>query len=120
MKEATYIAAPVPACYHPPPKSMTSARPATVLRTDLYHGLFQWHTDAAGEPIVSRHSSSPPAIPCPTTGRSLQVATLDAQAMAICPSCASRGNGGFVSFVGDLRMAYACPACQQLVWLAGV
>ena len=90
------------------------------MRTDLYHGLFRWHTDAAGAPIVSRHGSSPAAIPCPTTGRALRVATLDADAAAICPACASHGQGGFVSFVGDLRMAYACPNCQQLVWLAGV
>ncbi len=26
---------------------------------------------------------------------------------------------GFVSFVGDLRLAYACPACLQIVWLPG-
>jgi hypothetical protein len=86
---------------------------------DLFHGLFRWHTDGDGRPRVSRHAASPPAIPCPTTGRSLRVATLDAAAAAICPSCESRAPGGFVSFVGDLRMAYACPACRQLVWLAG-
>jgi hypothetical protein len=27
--------------------------------------------------------------------------------------------GGFVSFDGDLRMAYACPECRQFVWLTG-
>jgi hypothetical protein len=47
------------------------------------------------------------------------VATLDAAAAAICPSCEGRGRGGFVSFVGDLRMAYACPQCLKLVWLPG-
>jgi hypothetical protein len=25
-----------------------------------------------------------------------------------------------VSFVADLRMAYACPECRELVWLAGL
>ena len=89
-------------------------------RTDLYHGLFRWHTDGDGQPVVSRHHLGPASIPCPTTGRSLQIATIDAAAAAICPSCASRGLGGFVSFVGDLRMAYACPQCRELVWLAGV
>jgi hypothetical protein len=90
------------------------------VRTDLFHGLFRWHTGDDGQPCLSRHDSGPPTIPCPTTGRSLRIATLDAAAMAICPSCATHGVGGFVSFVGDLRMAYACPQCRELVWLAGV
>jgi hypothetical protein len=88
-------------------------------RTDLYHGLFLWHTAHDGRPYVSRHTAGPVTIPCPTTGRLLRIATLDAEAAAICPSCAIQGQGGFVSFVGDLRMAYACPQCRQLVWLAG-
>jgi len=89
-------------------------------RFDLYHGLFRWHTGADGHPWVSRHASSPATVPCPTTGRLLRVATLEAEAAAICPSCENHGRGGFVSFVGDLRMAYACPLCLQLVWVAGV
>jgi len=89
-------------------------------RFDLYHGLFRWHTAGDGPPRLSRHASSPATIPCPTTGRLLRVATLEAAAAAICPSCESHGRGGFVSFVGDLRMAYACPLCLQLIWLAGV
>jgi hypothetical protein len=59
-------------------------------------------------------------IPCPTTGRMLRVSTIEGQARAICPACHSQAEGGFVSFEGDLRMAYACPECAQLVWLAGV
>ena len=59
-------------------------------------------------------------IPCPTTGRPLQVSTVDAHGQAICPKCECYGRGGFVSFVGDLRMAYACPGCGELIWLAGV
>jgi hypothetical protein len=86
---------------------------------DLYHGLFRWETGGDGQPRVSRLPSSPPTIPCPTTGRQLRVETLEANAAAICPSCASHGQGGFVSFKGDLRMAYACPQCRQLVWMAG-
>jgi len=97
--------------------SITAPNPLP--RTDLYHGLFRWQAGPDGQPLVARHSSSPAAVPCPTTGRLLRVATLDASAVAICPSCASRGQGGFVSFVGDLRMAYACPQCLQLVWLQG-
>jgi hypothetical protein len=89
-------------------------------RVDLYHGLFRWHTGGDGRPQVSRHASSPAQVPCPNTGRLLRVATLEANAPAICPSCEGLGKGGFVSFVGDLRMAYACPQCRELVWLAGV
>jgi hypothetical protein len=88
-------------------------------RSDLYHGLFRWNTGHDGRPRVSRRDASPTAIPCPTTGRFLRIATLEAEASAICPSCAAPGEGGFVSFVGDLRMAYACPQCRELVWLAG-
>jgi hypothetical protein len=89
-------------------------------RTDLYHGLFRWSVGQNGEAEVSRHDARPTNIPCPTTGRPLHVATIDAEAAAICPRCANLARGGFVSFVGDLRMAYACPSCRELVWLAGV
>lgn len=89
-------------------------------RTDLYHGLFRWQTSLNGQPSVARHELRPSTVPCPTTGRQLRVATVDAATSAICPRCSSQGQGGFVSFVGDLRMAYACPLCLELVWLAGV
>ena len=88
-------------------------------RVDLYHGLFRWHTGNDGRPLVSRHPAGPTSIPCPTTGRLLRVSTLEGEATAICPVCADYGQGGFVSFDGDLRMAYACPECRQLVWLSG-
>src|SRR5689334_12049134 len=88
--------------------------------TELYHGLFDWHAGANGQAHLSRGASRPSAVPCPTTGRLLRVSTIDADAVAICPSCSSHGRGGFVSFEGDLRMAYACPACRRLVWLAAV
>jgi hypothetical protein len=87
-------------------------------QNDLITGFSLAHRPD-GRPYVSRHASGPATIPCPTTGRLLRIATLDAEAAAICPSCASQGQGGFVSFVGDLRMAYACPQCCELVWLAG-
>jgi len=99
---------------------MTTTRRSHADRTDLFHGLFLLHAGGDGHPHVARHDGSPASIPCPTTGRALRVATIDAGATAICPSCSSHGHGGFVSFVGDLRMAYACPRCRQLVWLAGV
>ena len=93
--------------------------PSDACRTDLYDGLFRWHQAHDGAPRVSRHELSPAFVACPTTGRLLRVATIEPAAQAICSACASLGAGGFVSFVGDLRMVYACPQCQQLVWLAG-
>jgi hypothetical protein len=89
-------------------------------RTPLFHGLFRLDTGADGSPRVTRHSERPPTIPCPDTGRHLRIGTLDTGAPAICPSCTQQGHGGFVSFVGDLRMAYACPQCREFIWLAGV
>ena len=86
---------------------------------DLYYGLFRRETGSDGQLRILRTSGMPTSIPCPTTGRQLRVATVEADATAICPSCANRGRGGFVSFEGDLRMAYACPKCGQFVWVAG-
>ena len=87
---------------------------------DFYHGLFLWDAGHDGRPRVLRRDARPTAIPCPTTGRPLRIATIEADTAAICPACASHGQGGFVSFDGDLRMAYACPQCRQLVWVQGV
>ena len=85
----------------------------------LYHGLFRRDAGPDGDPRVVREETSASTVPCPNTGRQLRVATVDVDTAAICPSCERHGNGGFISFVGDLRMAYACPLCCQLVWLAG-
>jgi hypothetical protein len=85
----------------------------------LYHGLFQFDAGTDGRSRLSHADRAPNVIPCPTTGRPLRVATIDANALAICPACATHGQGGFVSFVGDLRMAYACPECRELVWVCG-
>ena len=86
----------------------------------LYHGLFHRSADTDGAPRLSRAAEGPGAIPCPDSGRPLRIATIEANTHAICPACATHGQGGFVSFVGDLRMAYACPQCRDFVWLAGV
>jgi hypothetical protein len=98
----------------------TSSDASADVPTDLYHGIFRWHTGQDGLPRVTRDSAGPRDVPCPTTGRRLRIATIEAGTSAICPGCASRGLGGFISFVGDLRMAYACPLCERLVWVAGV
>jgi hypothetical protein len=89
-------------------------------QADSYHGVFVRHTDPDGRARLARPESRPAVLPCPTTGRPLRIATVDANVEAICPACATHGHGGFVSFEGDLRMAYACPQCRGLVWLAGV
>jgi hypothetical protein len=89
-------------------------------RTDLYHGLFHLHVSASGQAAVVPQPTDSSRIPCPTTGRPLRVATIDAGAAAICPRCSVHGRGGFVSFVGDLRLAYACPACREFIWLDGL
>lgn len=89
------------------------------VRSDLYHGLFRREQLSGGPPLLSRHPAAPQTIPDPQNGRLLRVATIDAGAQAICPSCSMTGQGGFVSFVQDLRLVYACPSCEQLVWLPG-
>src|SRR5712691_8011378 len=101
---------------------ISSDRPDADVRSrlDFYHGLFRWDAGLDGRPRVLRRDAGPTAIPCPTTGRPLRIATIEADTAAICPACASHGQGGFVSFDGDLRMAYACPQCCQLVWVQGV
>jgi hypothetical protein len=93
--------------------------PPRAIRTDLYHGLFRWEQPLAGPAQVARHPAAPAAIPDPQSGRLLRVATVDARARAICPACEAHGEGGYVSFVQDLRLAYACPSCQKLIWLPG-
>ena len=87
--------------------------------TTLYHGLFLLGRSSEGQPQLLCHTHPPVSIPDPHSGRQLKVATLDASSRAICPSCRTPAQGGFVSFVQDLRLAYACPSCQQLVWLPG-
>jgi hypothetical protein len=87
-------------------------------RTALFHGIFQLETLPNGQTQLSRHTHAPAAIPAPE-GRLLRIATVDARAQAICPSCSTNAKGGFISFVQDLRLAYACPSCQKLVWLTG-
>ena len=90
----------------------------TALRTPLFHGVFQVEHLPNGQKQLSRRDEAPKAIPGPE-GRLLHIATVDAKAQAICPSCWTTARGGFVSFVQDLRLAYACPSCQKLVWLNG-
>ena len=82
---------------------------------DPFCGLFR-SNDAAH---IARHEAAPNAVPDPATGRPLKVASVDGTDRSVCPTCAQVGAGGFVSFVSDLRLAYACPSCRKLVWLPG-
>ena len=84
-----------------------------------YHEHFWREQLSTGEYQLSRKQNAPEVIADPT-GRPLKIATVDAGATAICPSCASTGRGAYMSFVQDLRMAYACPSCSTVVWLPGV
>ena len=87
--------------------------------SDLFHGLFELRTPAHEAPRLTSSAAAPRTIPDPQTGRPLKVASLELSDRAVCPSCTSLGAGGYVSFVSDLRLAFACPSCRTLVWVAG-
>ena len=86
---------------------------------DPYFGLFTSELNGTDVPSLVRHTDAPATIPDPETGRPLRISTVESRARAICPSCTTTAEGGFISFVGDLRLAYACPSCVRLVWLPG-
>jgi hypothetical protein len=88
-------------------------------RTDLFHGLFEWMPGAHGKGRLASSAAAPRHIPDPETGRPLKVATLEVSDRGVCPSCTQLGAGGYVSFVSDLRLAFACPSCRKLVFVAG-
>jgi hypothetical protein len=87
-------------------------------RSDLFHGVFKWHALADGPARLTRQPSAPASIPDPD-GRPRRISTIQANTRAICPACATVADGGYVSFEDDLRIAYACPQCCQLVWIRG-
>lgn len=88
-------------------------------RTDLFHGLFVLHLAEKGPGVLGRHAAAPRTVPDPQTGRLLKVASVELSDRAVCPACTQLGAGGYVSFESDLRLAFACPSCRQLVWIAG-
>ena len=85
----------------------------------LFHGLFELRAEGQGVARLASNAAAPRAIPDPETGRPLKIASLELSEHGICPACAQPGAGGYVSFVADLRMAFACPSCRTLVWVAG-
>ena len=88
-------------------------------RTDLFHGLFVLNRADGRPDTLARHTAAPRMVPDPQTGRPLRVASLEVSDRAICPACTQLGAGGYVSFEGDLRLAFACPSCRKLVWISG-
>jgi len=88
-------------------------------RTDLFHGLFVLNGGGKGPDTLARHAAAPRTVPDPETGRMLKVASLELSDRAVCPACTQSGAGGYISFESDLRLAFACPSCRQLVWVAG-
>ena len=98
---------------------MLVSRHLTDSRTDLFHGLFVWHHADKGAGRLAPSSPSPRMIPDPQTGRPLKVASVEVSDRAVCPACTQLGAGGYVSFEADLRLAFACPSCRKLVWIAG-
>ena len=87
---------------------------------DPYHGIFSLLEGRDGSHLLRRQPHAPPSLPDPRTGRELRIATVELSSVAICPSCSGRAPGGFITFVADARMVYACPECQKLVWLESV
>jgi hypothetical protein len=85
---------------------------------ELFFGLFELR-QASGGARVAATAQAPRHIPDPETGRPLKVANLELSERGVCPACSQPGAGGYVSFVADLRLAFACPGCEKLVWLPG-
>jgi hypothetical protein len=85
----------------------------------LFHGLFELRTPDQGRARLASSASAPRSIPDPQTGRPLKVASVELSDRGVCPSCTQLGAGGYVSFVSDMRLAFACPSCRKLVWIAG-
>jgi len=93
--------------------------PPTQPLSDPFLSLFDAHQGASGQSQLTPRTGAPAVVPDPDTGRPLKVASLEVSDRAVCPACTSLGSGGYVSFVSDLRLAFACPACRKMVWVAG-
>ena len=91
----------------------------TRARTDPFFGLFDLLPEGPDRQRLMPKPSGPRTVPDPHTGLPLAVATVELSERGVCPACTQLGSGGYVSFVSDLRLAFACPSCRQLVWMAG-
>jgi hypothetical protein len=87
-----------------------------------YSMLFDWRTqpDKASKAslAVARGTQNSRTV-LVTPGRPLRVTSLELADTGVCPDCTQLGAGGYVSLVEDLRLAFACPSCQKLVWIPG-
>ena len=83
---------------------------------DSFIGLFELRAHLPGKP---QRDVAPRTLPDPATGHPLRVASVDVAERSVCPACTQLGTGAYVSFVSDLRLAFACPSCRQVVWIAG-
>jgi len=86
---------------------------------DSFFGLFELQSPLHEKPRLASVAAAPRTIPDPQTGRPLKVASVEISERGVCPACTQPGPGGYVSFVADLRLAFACPSCLKLVWIAG-
>lgn len=86
-------------------------------QADPFHGVFTHEVGATGARL-SHPPQRPATLPDPQTGRQLAIATVEVSG-AICPACSQHAQSGFVSFVSDLRLAFACPNCKAFIWIAG-
>ena len=87
---------------------------------DSFFGLFELQHQLHDKPRLASVQTRPRTIPDPQTGRPLTVASVEISERGVCPACTQLGAGGYVSFVSDLRLAFACPSCLKLVWMAGL
>ena len=85
----------------------------------FFHGLFELLPQPHGQATLASSVDAPRTIPDPHTGHPLKVASVEVSDHSVCPACTRLGAGGYVSFEADLRMAFACPTCRTLVWVAG-
>ena len=89
------------------------------MTSDAFFGLFEFERrtgDAARRLVIRQHTGT---VPCPQTGHPLKVASVEVSDRSVCPACAQLGAGGYITFESDLRLAFACPSCRKLVWMAG-
>ena len=86
---------------------------------DSFVGVFELQHHHHDKPRLTSVQRRPRTIPDPETGRPLTIASVEISERGVCPACTQLGTGGYVSFVSDLRLAFACPSCEKLVWIAG-